>query len=365
MKQDILENSRILAIDDQTANLLLLERMLKQGGYQHFLGLADSRKALATFSEFKPDLVLLDLRMPNIDGFQFLRSVRLWLPEDSLVPVLVLTADASIKARQDALALGAKDVLSKPLQLNEFLLRVYNLLETRWLHMKLERQNQALEERVRERTQHLHEAQGEILDRLAKASELKDDESGLHTQRVGLASALLAQASGQSAEYVALIRRAAPLHDIGKIGVPDAILLKPGSLTTEEWLQVKKHTEVGGRILSGSRFPILQMAERIALFHHEHWDGSGYGGLRGEEIPLEARIVTIADVFDVVMHARPWRVAQGVGAATEVIKQGRGAQYDPALADAFMRLVAKGSLARLMEALNAGETVPDVAVQTT
>ncbi|MEI9814281.1 MAG: HD domain-containing phosphohydrolase [Acidobacteriota bacterium] len=351
MNREIIQESRILAIDDKPANVLLLQRMLQQGGYQNFCGVTDSRKALATFAEFKPDLVALDLRMPHIDGFEFLRSVRLWLPEDSFVPVLVVTAESSLKTKQEALALGAKDYLAKPIDVNELLLRVYNLLETRWLHRKLAGQNEALEIRVRERTRDLEEAQWEILDRLALASELRDDDTGRHTHRVGILSAMLAEAVGLPPDQVNLIRRAAPLHDLGKIGVPDGILLKPASLTVEERERVKSHTNMGARILSGSRFPILQMAERIALYHHEHWNGSGYHGLKGEDIPVEARIVSIADVFDVILHARPYKVAQTMEAAWEALRKGRGNQFDPRLVDVFLSVIAKESITRLSQSL--------------
>lgn len=351
VNKEIITDSRILAIDDQAANLTLLERMLKQAGYQQFRGVTESRVALDAFHEFKPDLIALDLRMPHVDGFEFLTMVRLWQPADSFVPTLVLTADPSPKAKKDALALGAKDFLSKPLDMNEFLLRVYNLLETRWLYRSLAQQNQKLEDRVLERTRHLEEAQREILDRLAAASDLKDDETGLHPQRVGAISGLLAESIGLPKDEVDLIRRAAPLHDVGKIGVPDAILLKPGSLTPEEREQVKKHTEIGGRLLTGSQFAILQMAERIARYHHERWDGSGYNGLKEEEIPLEARIVTIADVFDVVMHSRPYKTAQGAQEAIRAIRAERGKQFDPALVDAFCELFKADALTQLGDAL--------------
>jgi putative two-component system response regulator len=206
--------------------------------------------------------------------------------------------------------------------------------------------------------QDLEEAQWEILDRLALASELRDDDTGRHTRRVGLLSSLLAEAIGWPPDEVNLIRRAAPLHDVGKIGVPDGILLKPGALTPDEREIVKAHAGLGARILAASRFPILQMAENIARYHHEHWDGGGYHGLVGEAIPLAARIVSIADVFDVVMHARPYKPAQSMETALHAIRQGRGRQFDPQCVDAFLTLVAKESLTSLSAALESWSSEP-------
>ena len=351
MRKEIIQNSRILVVDDQPENVLLMERVLKQQGYVHVKGLTDSRKALAAFSEFHPDLVALDLRMPFIDGLSLLKQIRARVRAATFVPVLILTADNSRKAKQEALSMGAKDFVIKPLDIQEVLLRIYNLLETRWLHLELERHNQTLEERVRERTQDLEDAQLEILQRLALAAEYRDDCTGQHTQRVGHLAAFLAQAVGLPKEQVELIRRAAPLHDVGKIGIPDGILLKPGKLTAGEYSQIKKHTDIGRIILSGSKFPILQMAEKIALYHHERWDGGGYYGLKGETIPLEARIVSIVDVFDVITHARPYKGASSLEIAIERIRQEQGKQFDPALVDAFFQIQLAEGLANLGDAV--------------
>jgi len=351
MQKDIVQNSRILIVDDKHENVVLLERMLRQGGYRYLWGIEDSRKALTAFSEFQPDLVALDLRMPHMDGFAFLNQVRSRIPEDDFVPVLVLTADASVKAKREALAAGAKDFLSKPFDMPEVLLRIYNLLETRWLHARISEANRTLEQRVKERTRELEEAQREILERLALAAELRDDDTGQHTQRVGKLSALLAQAIGLPEDQVDLIRQAAPLHDVGKIGVPDHILLKPGPLTPEERERIKSHAGMGARILSGSRFAILQMAERIALYHHEHWNGAGFHALAGESIPLEARIVALADAFDVITHSRPYKAAQSVSAAIRIMIEQKGKQFDPNLVDVFVKLERSNDLTRLSEAL--------------
>jgi putative two-component system response regulator len=352
MQKEIIQNSRILIIDDQAENVLLLDRTLRTAGYKHLVTLTDSRKVLATFTEFQPDLVATDLRMPYIDGFSLIKQLRMWVPAGTYIPVLVLTADNSRQAKQEALALGAKDLLTKPIDLAEALLRIYNLLETRWLHVELQKHSKELEERVRARTEDLEQAQLEILQRLALAAEYRDDCTGQHTQRVGEQAALLARALNLSKDHVELIRCAAPLHDVGKIGIPDGILLKPDKLTSAEYSQIKQHTDIGKIILSGSKFPILQMAERIALYHHERWDGLGYYGLKGNDIPLEARIVSIVDVFDVITHARPYKEAQSVEVALDSIFEGREKQFDPNLVDVFLELQPTRGLRKLNAALD-------------
>jgi putative two-component system response regulator len=352
MQKEIIQSSRILIVDDQPQNVLLLERTLQSAGYRYLASVTDSRNVVKTFTEFHPDLVAMDLRMPHLDGFELLKQLRSLIPAGAFVPVLVLTADNSRKAKQEALALGAKDFLTKPIDVTEALLRIYNLLETRWLHVELQLHSQTLEEKVRLRTGELEQAQLEILQRLALAAEYRDDCTGQHTQRVGQWAAMLGQAIGLSQKQVEIIRLAAPLHDLGKIGIPDGILLKPAKLTVEEYAQVKRHTDIGRMILSGSKFSILQTAESIALYHHERWDGAGYYGLKGEDIPLEARIVSVADVFDVITHARPYKEASSFEVAVEVIRQEAGKQFDPDLVRTFLGLDPTQGLARLGDSLN-------------
>ena len=352
MQKEIVQTSRILIVDDQPANVLLLERTLRGAGYTNLAGITDPREALRTFTEFQPDLVAMDLRMPHVDGFALLKQLRSRMPAGTFVPVLVLTADTSRKAKQEALALGAKDFLTKPIDVAEALLRIYNLLETRWLYVELQRHSETLEEKVRLRTSELEQAQLEILQRLALAAEYRDDCTGQHTQRVGQWAALLGRSIGLSKEHVELIRLAAPLHDVGKIGIPDGILLKPSKLTAEEYVQIKRHTDIGRIILSGSKFPILRMAERIALYHHERWDGAGYYGLKGEAIPLEARMVSIVDVFDVITHSRPYKEASSIEVALDVIEQEKEKQFDPELVKSFLGLHRTDGLTELEDRLN-------------
>jgi putative two-component system response regulator len=208
----------------------------------------------------------------------------------------------------------------------------------------------------------LEQAQREILQRLALAAEYRDDCTGQHTHRVGELAAVLSQAVGLPVEHVEVIRRAAPLHDVGKIGIPDGILLKPGKLTSEEYAQIKRHTDIGRMILSGSKFAILQMAERIALFHHERWDGAGYYGLKGDAIPLEARIVSIVDVFDVITHSRPYKEASSVDVALDAIRREKEKQFDPNLVNTFLGLQPTLGLGELGAALQ--KEVPTPPVKT-
>jgi putative two-component system response regulator len=218
-------------------------------------------------------------------------------------------------------------------------LRVWNLLETRYLHLQLHDQNRSLEEQIRQRTQQLQGAELETLERLAKAAEWRDDETGQHTYRVGQTSALLAQALHLPSPQVAGIRYAAPLHDVVKIGIPDSILLKPGKLTDAELAVMRDHPVIGSLLLSKSHSELLQMAEHIALTHHERWNGLGYpNGLRAEAVPVEGRIVAVADVFDALTHERPYKHAWPVDRAVDEISAQREKQFDPAVVDAFLAL---------------------------
>ena len=330
--------ARILIIDDEATNIDLLRRLLQRAGFTHIQTTTDARQASALYVEFRPDLILLDLHMPHLDGLAVMEHLN-EIAEQTYLPVLILTGDLTARARRDALSRGAKDFLHKPFSSDEVLLRIGTLLETRFLYLQIQNQNQALEARVRERTLELESAQIEIIERLAKAAEFRDDNTGQHTERVGQMAALLAKETGLPDAQVSLIRRAAPLHDVGKIGIPDTILLKLGKLTDEEFALVKTHTAIGARILSGSRFPILRLAEEIAFSHHERWDGHGYVGMSRESIPLAGRIVAVADVFDALTQQRPYKEAWPITEAVAEIDRQRGRQFDPALVDAFLKIV--------------------------
>lgn len=342
---DTSRRGTILIVDDQENNVRILERMLRKDGYERLFGTTDPRQAVGLFREHSPDLVLLDLHMPYLDGFAVLEQLRPFIPEHCYLPILVLTADISSESKQRALSAGAKDFLAKPFDAVEVLLRIRNLLEARYLYLQLQAQNDVLEQKVLERTLELEEAQVEILERLALAAEFRDDATKEHTQRVGEASARLAAKLGLPSAMVSLVRRAAPLHDLGKLGVPDQILLKLGRLTEDEFEIIKTHTTIGARILSGSRHALLQLAERIAMTHHEHWDGTGYtGGLSGEAIPIESRIVAVVDVFDALTHSRPYKRAWPVEEAIAEIVTQRGRHFDPRIVDTFIELLRDDGL---------------------
>lgn len=365
----LLEEARILIVDDQEVNVQLLCSMLEGAGYTQLETTQDSREVTRLYQRFQPDLILLDLHMPHLNGVQVLKQLRCEIPEEWYVPILVLTGDVSPQAKQDALSAGAKDFLTKPLNVVEVLLRIRNLLETRQLYQHLQRQNELLEAKVRERTRELEESQQEILARLAIAAEYRDDTTGQHAQRVADLSGHIAQALGLPAPEVELIRGAALLHDLGKIGIPDHLLLKRGRFTAEERQQMQLHTTIGAQIVSGSRSHLLQLAEVVARTHHARWDGGnailgsmdsieagttgGPLGLTGgardqslgrEAIPLAGRIVAVADVFDALTHVRPYKEAWPLEeAVAEIIRQG-GHQFDPAVVDAFRHVLRERGL---------------------
>jgi len=337
---DALRQSKVVVLDDDPAVIRLLGRILERGGYKNVVTTTSPHEAIALCTVDEPDLVVLDLHMPDMDGFSVLERIRELTPPDTYLPVLVVTGDMSPWTRQRALSSGANDFLTKPFDTPEVLLRVRNLLETRHMHRKLAEQNEQLEKAVRQRTAELDEARVEILERLAKAAEYRDDGTRRHTERVGIYAARLARALGLDETTVQTIRRAAPLHDLGKIGIPDYILLKPGPLTAEEAAVMRTHTTIGAQILSGSRVPTLVMAAEIALHHHERWDGTGYPhGLAGEDIPLAARIVAVADFYDALSHDRPYRRAWPVHDILAELRRQAGRQFDPDVVAAFLDLI--------------------------
>jgi putative two-component system response regulator len=352
-----LSRARVLLVDDQPANLKFLRHVLETEGYGELIAIEDSVEALERFEELDPDVVIVDLWMGRLDGFDFIDRVLSRQPSGSYLPILVATGDHTPDARRRALSAGARDFLTKPLSPAEVRLRVRNLLETRFLHERLREHNATLEERVAERTQELEEARLEILYRLARAAEFRDDQSGQHTLRVGRIAGRLAQVLGLPADVHELIARAAPLHDIGKIGIPDTVLLKQDRLDAEEREIIQSHTIIGADILSGSRFELLQLAQEIALSHHERWDGAGYPfGLAREKIPLAGRIVAVADVFDALTHDRPYKQAWTTREALTEIEAQSGSQFDPNVVEALLRI---GPEMRVLEAhVDADDALP-------
>ncbi|PKO15653.1 two-component system response regulator [candidate division BRC1 bacterium HGW-BRC1-1] len=356
--------ARILIVDDEEINVRFLNRVLQKAGFQIVSGVNDARLALDEVASFKPDLVVLDLHMPWVDGFDILEKLRMNQPEGDYLPVLVLTGDMSSEVRLRALAAGARDFLYKPFDNTEVLLRIRNLLEFRHLHKSLADQNLELEIRVVERTREVEKAKYELLQRLALAAEFRDDVTGDHTRRVGIISHELALHCGMSLEDAEVIRLAAPLHDIGKIGISDNVLLKDQTLTSNEYSVMMLHTVMGARILSGSENPVMRKAEEIAATHHERWDGGGYpNGLKEEEIPLSGRVVSIADVFDALVHERPYKPAWAWADAVNEIRKESGKKFDPRLVAAFLQIEESGQLKVLLAQHEAG--LNDIHIQRT
>lgn len=333
---DGLSGSRILVVDDTEANLLLLEAILEDLGYTEVVTMSDPHRAVATCTAYDPDLLLLDLHMPGMSGLDVIAAVR-ERKSETYLPILMLTADISSEAKVRALSTGANDFLTKPFDRTEVELRIRNLLQIRHLHISLQNQNAQLELKVAKRTEQLNAIKIELLERLAMAAEFRDDQTGQHTQRVGRTCALIAAALSLPPQEIEFIRRAAPLHDVGKIGIPDAILLKAGPLSPAERELMKRHTSIGARLLSESNSETLRLAEQIAATHHERWDGTGYGTkLTGDAIPLPGRILAVADVFDALTHERPYKAAWSIEDSVEEIREQRGRQFDPAVVDAFL-----------------------------
>ena len=335
--------SDIMVVDDEPANLALMEGMLRQEGYT-VRSFPRGRMALAAAAKQPPDLVLLDINMPEMDGFETCRRLKF---NDKLmaIPVIFLSALGEAENKVKAFRCGGMDYITKPFQFEEMHARVATHLQIHHLQRELQIHNEQLEVTVRSRTHEVEESRLEILRRLAIAAEYRDDNTGEHAQRVGRIAALLAQELQLPDSQTKMIRLAAPLHDVGKIGVPDAVLLKRGKLTAGEFEVIKKHVLIGAEILSGSRSPILQMAKSIALYHHERWDGTGYSlGLAAERIPLEARIVTVSDVFDALTHERPYKRAWPVQEALLEMRAQGGRQFDPAIIAALHKVVSSGRL---------------------
>lgn len=338
-------NAKVLVVDDQEVNLRLLDHILKREGFTNVRCISDPYEVMPTYVEYKPDIILLDLLMPGLDGFTIMELLNRRIPQGVYLPVIVLTADVSPATRRRALTLGAKDFLTKPFDSSEVILRMWNLLETRNLYVQLQQQNQYLNTQVQQSLSELDAAQTEVILRLAQAAEYRDETTGYHTQRVGRLSGLIARTLGLDETEVELIRRAAPLHDIGKIATPDHILRKPGRLTPDELEQMKDHAIVGARMLRNSRLPLLQAAHEIALYHHERWDGTGYPqGIKGDAIPIMARIVAVADAFDALTHERPYKLAWSVEEAINELDRCSGTYYDPDVVEALITVVMQEGL---------------------
>ncbi len=332
---DELKNGRILIVDDKKANVLLLEGTLASDGYQAVLSTTNPCDCIDLFISFQPDLILLDLNMPDMDGFEVMERLKCLVNSDYL-PVLVLTAFHDRTTRLRALQVGARDFISKPFDTREILCRIRNLLEVTLSHRRVRDHNKLLDRQVREKTRELHDTRLEIIRRLGLAAEFKDRDTANHIIRMSQICQILADAYGVSNAHSELLLTASPMHDVGKIGIPDQILLKPGKLDAQEWQIMQTHTEIGYRLLDGHSSELMETAKQIALSHHERWDGNGYPfGLAGDEIPFNGRICAIADVFDALTSLRPYKQPWSYAKAAAEIESQRGRQFDPELVDTF------------------------------
>ena len=338
----------ILIVDDGEFNRELLETLLTSWGYVCEMA-SSGAEGLARLGP-EIDLVLMDVHMPDMDGLEATRQIRRD-PERSDLPVIIVTALSGKQERLRAVEAGANDFVEKPIDKIELQVRIASLLKMKAGQDQIKRHKIELERAVAQRTEELraalemmaeaqareHEAHLDTVNRLAIAAEYRDENTANHIRRVGEYCALIARALRLPIYDVESLRKASPMHDVGKIGIPDGLLLKPGKLTLEERRQMEQHTLIGARILGRSSSELLQIGECIALTHHEKWDGSGYPkGLAGEDIPLYGRICAVADVFDALTSARPYKIAFSNGKALEILREGRGTHFDPAILDVFL-----------------------------
>ena len=325
------ERQTILVVDDTPENIDVLSGTLR-ADYKVKAALNGEKALKLALAEPHPDLILLDIMMPGLDGYQVCQTLKAD-PLTRKIPVIFITAKSEEEDEQKGLALGAVDYITKPISPPIVKARVKT-------HLALSNQNRFLEQKVRERTEELHLTRLEIIRRLGRAAEFKDNETGLHVIRMSHYARLLAEAVSKDPQWTDLLFNAAPMHDIGKIGIPDSILLKSGKLDDDEWAIMRKHPEYGANIIGEHSSELMQMAKEIALSHHEKWDGTGYPkGLKGEQIPLSGRIIAIADVFDALTTKRPYKQAWTVDDTLQFLNDNSGKHFDPNLIPLFMNLL--------------------------
>ncbi len=338
---------KILIVDDEPVNIKILRHMLEDDGYQAITSTTDPFQVVGLQQAHAFDLILLDIRMPGMSGIEVLLTLRETLADD-YVPVLVLTAQTDDATRSEALSAGATDFLTKPFRQWEVMLRLRNLLKTRSYYLAQRIRAAELEAKVRERTQEVYTTQLKLVERLGRAGEFRDNETGAHVIRMSRSCQMLAVAVGLSARQAEMILYASPMHDVGKIGIPDRILLKPGRLDADEMAIMRTHACIGADIIGEHNSPLLHLAAQIARQHHEKWDGSGYpDGLKGDVIPIESRIAALCDVFDALTSARCYKPAWSVDRAVALIEAEIGKHFDPDLAHLFL-----GSVPRIVALRN-------------
>lgn len=326
----------VLIVDDNQTNLVLFKHLVLKLGDLEVTTQDDPVKAIAWCAENTPDLILLDYMMPDMDGLEFIQRFRA-MPGHADIPLVMVTADIESDVRNKALALGAHDFLTKPVDKTELTARVRNLLNLRRSQVQLANRAQWLTQEVKKATYEILAREKEAILRLSRAAEYRDPETGAHILRMSHYTRMIAANLGLPVAEQELLLDAAPMHDIGKVGTPDQILLKPGKLSPDEFEIMKQHAQIGYEILRDSVSPLLRAAATIALTHHEKFDGSGYPrGLAGQEIPLHGRIVAVADVFDALTSSRPYKLAWEFDRAVEFLKDASGKHFDPACVDAFL-----------------------------
>jgi cyclic di-GMP phosphodiesterase len=330
-----LNKQKILVVDDTPENIDVLMGVLKSD--YKMVAARDGEKALKLVQgDNPPDLILLDIMMPGMDGYEVCARLKAD-NKTRQIPVIFVTAKGEVEDETRGLELGAVDYVTKPISPPIVQARVKNHLELKMARVELENQNEILEEKVKERTRQIKETQQETLVRLMNASELRDTDTGMHIKRIQKSTELMALKIGMSPDEAEELGLASTMHDLGKIGIPDNVLLKPGKLDEQEWEIMKTHPEIGAKCLSGSNNHMLEQARIIALHHHERWEGKGYpNGLRGEDISQAGRIVCIMDVFDALTSTRPYKKAWPVDKAVNFIREGLGTQFDPKLAVIFL-----------------------------
>lgn len=327
---------RILVVDDNAVNLTLFRHMLQRIDRVSVECIADPQTALDWCAANEPDLILLDYMMPEVDGLEFIRRLRR-IPRRDDVAVVMVTADTESDVRHRALELGAQDFLTKPVDRVELTARVRNLLALRHSRRQLADRAEWLATEVAKATSEIAAREKEAILRLSRAAEYRDPETGMHLLRMSNYCRLVAAQLGLPPAEQDLLLESSPMHDIGKVGTPDHILLKPGRLTPEEFEIMKQHATIGYEILRDSLSPLLQCAAVVARAHHEKFDGSGYPqGLAGEDIPLHGRIVAVADVFDALTSERPYKKAWTLDAAVDFLKSNAGSHFDPMCVEAFL-----------------------------
>jgi putative two-component system response regulator len=350
------DNFQILVVDDEEVIREMLQETVAYAGYS-CSSAGDGYEALIQVAQRPVDVVITDIKMPGMDGIELLRRIK----ETHEVDVIVMTGFIEDFTYERIIELGASDFIGKPFRNKELIVRLKRVLRERSLLAKQRKTHQRMVEysenlsisnkQLRQANREVQEAYLDTINRLAIAAEYRDEETGDHIIRMSRYSAMIGERLGLSEAALNNLRYASPMHDVGKIGIPDMILLKPGKLTADEFEIMKTHTTIGADILSNSRAEILQYAEEIALSHHERWDGTGYPrGLAGEAIPIMGRIVGIADVFDALTSDRPYKDAYPLEVALEILKRERGRHFDPRVVDAFMDL--KDEIAAVLHQFN-------------